>query len=338
MKVILPVAGKGTRLRPHTHTKPKSLVRVAGKTVLQHVVEGLKRIQVDECILITDANGAIIEEYVHQHFPDLNAVFIRQEEQLGPAHAVWLAASRIQPGDEVLVVFNDTLFVTDLTRIPRLVDGLDGLIYSKEVENYQRFGVNVMRDGLIVDMVEKPDTPISKLAQVGLYYIKDGSGFMRYLEKAIQQGLKVKGEYFLPEVFKLMLQDGLKLGAPEIDEWLDCGKPETLLATNRFLLERATNSHVCLESCVVVPPVSIHPSAKLRHAVIGPHVSVAEGCVIEDAIIRDSVINANSVLRHVILEGSLIGDSVEMDGFAQRINIGDNSVLDLRCHPGPGKT
>ncbi len=339
MKVILPTAGKGTRLRPHTHTKPKSLVRVAGKTVLEHVMAGLSKLKVDEYILIVDENGSVIEEFFRQKYPDKTVTFIEQKERLGPAHAVWLAAPRVGPQDDLLVVFNDTLFVTDLTRIPRLCEGLDGLIYSKEVEDYKRFGVNVMRDGVIVDMVEKPDQPISRLAQVGLYYLRGGQRFMDYLAKAIEHKLTVKGEYYLPDVFKLMIADGLKLGAPEIDEWLDCGKPDTLLATNRYLLERSTASHYCIEGCVIIPPVSIDPTARVHHSVIGPHVSIAEGCDIEDSIIRDSVINANSQLRHVMLESSLIGDSVSLAGLQQRINIGDNSVIDMgNCATCPVRT
>ncbi|OIP29330.1 nucleotidyltransferase [bacterium CG2_30_54_10] len=329
MKVILPTAGKGTRLRPHTHTKPKALVRVAGKTILEHVIASFSKTTVDEFIIITDENGVMIEDFFRRKFPDKPVSFVQQHELLGPAHAVWLAAPRIQKGDDVLVVFNDTLFVTDLARIPRLSEGLDGLIFSKEVEDYKRFGVNVMKGDIIVDMVEKPDKPISKLAQVGLYYLRDGLGFMGYLAKAVERKLTVKGEYYLPDVFKLMIDDGLKLGAPEIDEWLDCGKPETLLASNRYLLEHNQASHFCVEGCVIIPPVAIDPTAKVHHSVIGPHVSVAEGCVIEESIIRDSVINANSMLRSVMLESSLIGDSVTMTGLQQRMNIGDNSVIDL---------
>ncbi len=329
MKIILPVAGKGTRLRPHTHTKPKSLVRVAGKTVLEHVIASVGKLKVDEYIIITDENGEIIQKFVEKIFPKLPVKYVTQTDLLGPAHAVWLADPHIREGDDVLVVFNDTLFVTDLTRIPRLVDGLDGLIYSKEVEDYRRFGVNVMKDGIIVDMVEKPDKPISKLAQVGLYYLKDGKNFMKAIARAVEQKLTVKGEYYLPEVFKLMLRDGAKLGAPEIDEWLDCGKPETLLATNQYLLERSSRSHYCIEGCVIIPPVSIDSTAKVHHSVIGPHVSIAEGCQVENSVIRDSVINANSILQNVMLDHSLVGDSVELTGVMQRINMGDNSVIDM---------
>lgn len=329
MKVILPVAGKGTRLRPHTFTKPKSLVRVAGKTVLQHVIDGLAKVNVEEYIIITDKNGHIIKQFVDEHYPDLKCTYVTQTELLGPAHAVSLASPRIVEGDDVLVVFNDTLFVTDLTRIGHLCEDLDGLIYSKEVEDYKRFGVNVMKDGVIVDMVEKPDQPISKLAQVGLYYMKNGRQFMDYINMAIKNDLRTKGEFYLPEVFKLMIKDGLKLGAPEIEEWLDCGKPETLLSTNRYLLERAQGNHIFIEGCVIIPPVSIHPTAEVKHSVIGPYVSIAENCKVNESIIRNSVINPNSILHNVMLEESLIGDAVELAGQSQRMNIGDNSVIDL---------
>ena len=329
MKVILPVAGKGTRLRPHTFTKPKSLVRVAGKTVLQHVIDGLAKVDVEEYIIITDKNGHIIKQFVDEHYPDIKVTYVTQTELLGPAHAVSLACPRIQEGDDVLVVFNDTLFVTDLTRIHMLCKDLDGLIYSKEVEDYKRFGVNVMKDGVIVDMVEKPDQPVSKLAQVGLYYMKNGRQFMDYINKAIQNDLRTKGEFYLPEVFKLRIKDGLKLGAPEIEEWLDCGKPETLLETNRYLLERATGNHIFIEGCVIIPPVSIHPSAEVKHSVIGPYVSIAENCKINESIIRNSVINPNSILHNVMLDESLSGDAVELAGQSQRMNIGDNSVIEL---------
>ncbi len=329
MKVILPVAGKGTRLRPHTLTKPKSLVMVAGKTVLQHVLDGLGKLDVEEYIIITDENGLIIQEFVDQNYPALKTSYIQQKELLGPAHAVSLAASRIKPGDDVLVVFNDTLFVTDLSRISILCEGLDGLIYSKEVENYKRFGVNVMKNNVIVDMVEKPDEPVSKLAQVGLYYLKDGHGFMEYIQKCIDQDLRVKGEFYLPEVFKLMIKDGLKLGAPEIERWLDCGKSETLLETNRFLLGRGSENHVFIEGCVIIPPVSIDSSAQVKHCVIGPYVSIGKNCRINDSFIRNSVINSDAILKNTMLEGSIVGHSVELTGQFQRLNIGDNSILDL---------
>jgi glucose-1-phosphate thymidylyltransferase len=329
MKVVLPVAGKGTRLRPHTHTKAKSLVNVAGKTVLEHIIERLQSIAVEEYIFITDENGQQVENFMQHKFPGLRCTYLVQKERLGPAHAVALAAPRVQEGDELLVVFNDTIFVTDLTQIPQLCEAADGLIYSKEVEDYQRFGVNVMRDGYIVDMVEKPDTPISRLAQVGLYYLKDGAGFLRSIEKTIEAGETVKGEYFLPSVFMRMIGEGVKLKAPEIDAWLDCGKPETLLETNRFLLKGRHHIHGEAIDSVMIEPVHVERGVVIKNSIIGPNVSIAAGSVIENSVIRNSIINAENKVSNLILDHSLLGNSVTLTGSPRRMNIGDHSLIEM---------
>ncbi len=329
MKAILPVAGKGTRLRPHTHTKAKSLVNVAGKTVLQHIIERLEAIDVDEFIFITDENGEQISRFMQNKFPELKCHYMVQQERLGPAHAVALAAPVVKEGDDLLVVFNDTIFVTDLGQIPQLCADADGLIYSKEVEDYQRFGVNVVRGGYIVDMVEKPDTPVSKLAQVGLYYLKDGKGFIDSIEQTISAGETVKGEYYLPAVFMRMIGQGRKFRAPEIDAWLDCGKPETLLESNRYLLRGRHHAHGEVLNSVLIEPVHIEKGAVVRGSIIGPNVSVAAGSVIEESIIKDSIINADSTVRDMVLESSLLGDSVRLIGSPRRMNIGDHSLIEM---------
>ncbi|PLY10948.1 MAG: nucleotidyltransferase [Desulfuromonas sp.] len=329
MKVILPVAGKGTRLRPHTHTKAKSLVRVAGKTVLQHIIERLLELKPSEYIFITDENGSQIENFMRDAFPELKCSYVVQHERLGPAHAVALASPRIETGDDVLVVFNDTIFVTDLEKIPQLCADCDGLIYSKEVEDYQRFGVNVVEQGYIVDMVEKPDTPVSRLAQVGLYYLKDAERFMSYLEESIEKGDKVKGEYYLPAVFMRMIGDGLRFRAPEIDAWLDCGKPETLLETNRYLLRGRHHNHGQAINSVLIEPVHLAPGVVVSNSILGPNVSVALNSRIENSIVRDSIINTDSEVRDMLLEKTLLGDSVRLIGSLRRMSIGDHSQIEM---------
>ena len=329
MKAVLPVAGKGTRLRPHTHTKAKSLVSVAGKTVLEHIIERLQAADVEEYIFITDENGQQIEDFMAKKFPALNCSYYVQQERLGPAHAVALAGPSVSAGDDLLVVFNDTLFVTDLTTIPALCDQADGLIYSKEVEDYQRFGVNVIQDDYIVDMVEKPDTPISRLAQVGLYYLKDGTGFIKAIEDTIAAGETVKGEYYLPSVFMRMIGSGLKFKAPEIDAWLDCGKPETLLETNRYLLKGRHHIHGDIKDCVLIEPVHIEAGAVVKNSIIGPNVSIAAGSEIEHSIIRESIINTDNKVSYLVLDNSLLGDSVTLGGAPRRMNIGDHSHIEM---------
>jgi glucose-1-phosphate thymidylyltransferase len=329
LKIILPAAGKGTRLRPHTHTKAKSLVHVAGKTVLEHIMSRLALLQAKEFIFVIDENGEQITEFMKKNFPSLSCQYIVQNERKGPAHAVSLAAPRIEKGDDVLIVFNDTIFVADLSRIPELCADCDGLIYSKEVNDYQRFGVNVLEGDFIVNMVEKPETPVSRLAQVGLYYLKNGPAFMRYLSDAIGAGDMVKGEYYLPPVFMRMIRDGRRLRAPEIDAWLDCGKPETLLETNRYLLRE--NHHVGGEviNSVLIEPVHIEEGAVVRDSVIGPNVSVATGCVIEQSIIRESIINRRTEVRNMAIHNSILGDEVHLTGALRRMNIGDHSLIEL---------
>ena len=327
MKAILPVAGKGTRLRPHTHTKAKSLVNVAGKTVLEHIIERLKDAAVEEYIFIIDENGQQIKDFMANKFPELNCSYYVQQDRLGPAHAVALGAPSVKSGDDLLVVFNDTIFVTDLAAIPTICSNADGLIYSKEVEDYQRFGVNVVEGEFIVDMVEKPDTPISRLAQVGLYYMKDGAGFIAAIEATIAAGETVKGEYYLPAVFMRMIGSGLKFKAPEIDDWLDCGKPETLLETNRFLLQGRHHVHGDVQDSVLIEPVHIGHGAVVKNSIIGPNVSVAAGSVIENSVIRDSIINTDNIVSNLILDHSLLGDSVSLIGSPRRMNIGDHSHI-----------
>ncbi|MCF6177779.1 MAG: NTP transferase domain-containing protein [Geopsychrobacter sp.] len=329
MKVILPVAGKGTRLRPHTHTKAKSLVHVAGKTVLEHIISRLESLEISEYLFIIDENGQQIKEFMARKFPELKCRFFVQKQRLGPAHAVALAAPAIEEDEDLLVVFNDTIFVTDLTRIPELCANADGLIYSKEVEDYQRFGVNVVRDGRIVDMVEKPDTPVSRLAQVGLYYLKDGRGFIEHIEQTIKAGEMVKGEYYLPAVFMRMISAGLNLQAPEIDAWLDCGKPETLLETNRFLLQGRHHVHGEIENSVLIEPVHIEQGAMVKDSILGPNVSVAAGSRIEKSIVSDSIINAENRVINMVLDQSLLGDVVTLVGSPRRMNIGDHSIIEM---------
>ena len=330
MKVILPVAGKGTRLRPHTHTKAKSLVHVAGKTVLEHIISRLVPLAVDEYVFIVDEHGGQIEHFMKQKFPDLNCTYIIQKERKGPAHAVWLANSRIAPGDDLLIVFNDTIFDADLTKMSQLVAGCEGLIYSKEVDDYQRFGVNVVQDGFIVDMIEKPDTPVSRLAQVGLYYLKDGQRFMEFLTAAIDAGDMVKGEYYLPAVFMRMINDGARLKAPEIDAWLDCGKPETILETNAYLLKGRHHIHGEAFNCVFIEPVHIERGVTIIDSVVGPNVSIAVGSHIERSIIYNSIVNGNSVVRNMVLTDSILGDNVQLISSARKMNIGDHSLIEMQ--------
>lgn len=331
MKIILPVAGKGTRLRPQTHTRVKSLVSVAGKTVLEHIISRLVPLHAEEYIFITDDKGRYISEFMENRFPELSCRYVAQMEQKGPAHALFLAQPFIANGDKLLIVFNDTIFDADLGLIEELCFGCDGLIYSKEVEDYQRFDVNVVRDGFITAMVEKPETEVSRLAQVGLYFLKDGPAFMDYLDQSISDGKTVKGEYYLPAVFTRMIRDGYRFRAPEIDAWLDCGMPEALLETNGHLLVGRHHIHGTAVDSVLIEPVHIEKGAVVRGSVVGPNVSVAEGSVIEGSIVSDSIINGKTFVRNMILKNSILGDAVHLVSSARCMNIGDHSRIEFQA-------
>ncbi len=328
MKIILPVAGKGTRLRPHTYSRAKSLVTVAGKTVLEHILNNLLTIpEQKEFIFIIDENGSQIRNFIQENYPNLKVNYVVQKERKGPAHAIWLARNFIDE-EEILIVFNDTMFITDLTKINELADGLDGLIFSKEVEDPRRFGVNVVKNGIIIDMVEKPDEPISNLAQVGLYYLKNGKKLMQAIQWTIDNGITTKGEYYLPAAFKYMIENGAKFGAPTIEHWLDCGTKEALLSTNKFLLNKLDNSkELNFKDCVIIPPVHINPEANIKNSVIGPNVSIGMGVTIKNSIIENSIINNFADIENVKLKNSIIGENTQVKGTFQTIDIGDNSVV-----------
>ncbi len=330
MKIILPVAGKGTRLRPHTFTRAKSLVTVAGKTVLEHILNNLLTLKGEhEFIFIVDANGYQIEKFVKKKYPQIISHYIVQKERKGPAHAVWLAKDLIEE-EEILIVFNDTMFITDLNKIPELSKNLDGLIFSKEVDDPSRFGVNVVKNGIIVDMVEKPDKFVSNLAQVGLYYLKNGKNLMEAIQYIINNDIKTKGEYYLPAAFLYMIKNGAKFGAPTIDYWLDCGTKEALLETNKFLLKRTDNSKdKSFSSSVIIPPVYIDDNAVIEKSIIGPYVSIGKNVKIKNSIITNSIINNNTEIEFVKLEKSLIGENAFVKGDLQIVDIGDNCVIVL---------
>ena len=293
--------------------------------MLERILSRLTLLDADEYLFITDGNGAQVREFMDASSPTLQCRYIVQQERQGLA----LAAPLIEEGDDLLIVFNDTIFDADLTAIRLLSADCYGLIYSKEVEDYQRFGVNVARDGLIVGMAEQPETLVSKLAQVGLYYLKDGDAFMKHLQRTIECGETVKGEFYLPAVFMRMIRDGSRFKAPEIDVWLDCGTPETLLSTNSHLLAGRHHNHGEAVDSVLIEPVHIEKGAVVRRSILGPNVSVAAGSVVEACIPKNMIINADSHVSNMVLHDSILRDCVQLAGSTGRMNIGDHSLIEM---------
>jgi glucose-1-phosphate thymidylyltransferase len=325
MKVIVPVAGKGTRLRPHTHTKPKSLVRVAGKPILGHLIDRIRSLPMDELILIIDpdeSKEASIRQYLDATAP-VPVRYVRQTELKGPAHAIFLAREYID--QDVLIIFNDTLFDADLDLIQ--THQSDGMIWVREVDDPRRFGLIELEADRIVRLVEKPEVPPSNLAMIGMYYLKNGPGLMKCIERVMREGRTVKGEFYLPDPLQLMIDEGSHLEAASVQGWYDCGTIEALLDTNRVLLENGHQKAIDTIESVIIPPVCIEAGACIRRSVIGPYVSIASQAVVEHSIIRDSILNEGASVHDALLQRSLIGEQAFVKGSYKRLNVGDSSAV-----------
>jgi len=324
MKVIILLAGLGTRLRPHTYSKAKGLLMVAGEPVLAHLLDRFQSLEVEEYIFIVGHLGEQIEEYVVTNY-DLPARFVWQREPKGQAHALHLAREHIDT--PFLMIFSDTLFEADLAHLGEVTS--DGLVFVKEVEDPRRFGIVLLEGDRIIRFIEKPEEPISNLALVGMYYVVNWPLLMGCVDTLLKEGIQTKGEYYIADAFQLMVDRGAKLEAVTVDVWQDCGKPETLLATNRYLLEKGGTEEVEAENSVIIPPVSIAPTATLRNSIVGPYVSVGGGSVIVDSIIRDSIIDEGAYIEGAALEGSLVGSHVQVRGRLRRLDVGDSSQVEL---------
>lgn len=325
MKAIILLAGLGTRLRPHTYSRPKPLVNVAGKPVLGHILNGMANLNFDEIIFVVGYLGDQIQDYVSEAYPHLTARYVEQEEMRGQAHAIALARDYIdQP---VLIIFGDTIWETDWSRLDR-VKG-DGLIFVKEVSDPRRFGVVTLHEGFVTRFVEKPETPISNLAVVGVYYLKDWMGLVRAIDDVLAQDIQTKGEYYLADALELMVARGAKLEAETIPVWEDCGTREALLETNRYLLAKnGPHSPLTIES-QVIQPVYIADSATITRSIVGPYVSISSGAIVEDSILRDCIISEDAHIQNATLEFSLVGKDARVRGAFERLNVGDSSEIDF---------
>lgn len=327
MQVLIPLAGKGTRLRPHTHTVPKPLLKVAGKPVLDYVLDDLRAaVSIDEALFITGHLREQVEAHARARY-DLPTRFIEQKVQSGTADAVRLAADHLR--GPVWIIFVDTLFEADLRAIERLPD-VDGIIWAKQVEDYQRFGVIVTDDdGFMTRIVEKPDTPISKLANIGVYFIRDPAWLLEGIEHTLAQPPH-KGEYFLTDAFQYMIDRGARIKTLEAAGWYDCGTPETLLETNRVLLERGRALRPTRHDGVVHDPVRVEPAARVEGGEIGPNVSVGAGARIVRSRLRNCIVDDGAVIEDCELEDSLVGAHAVLRGVRGRALAGDHTVVEAR--------
>ncbi len=311
MKVIVPLAGKGTRLLPLTKRVPKPLVRVAGRPVMDYVMDMVRPLDVEELIVITGHLKNVVEEYIGEHY-DVKARFVEQKTLDGTAGAISLARPYVD--GPVLIVFVDTLFDADLSLI-RTTDA-DGIIWAKEVEDYQRFGVIVTdARGFMTRIVEKPDTPVSRLANIGLYYIRDWRTLFEGIAEVMRRPPGKGGEFYLTDAFQYMVDHGRKLRVAEATGWYDCGKVDTLLETNRHLLLNGRARVPAPEvGSMVRLPVYVDEGVTLRHATVGPNVTIEAGSEVRDSTIENSILGRNVRVIGATVRDSVVGDDQVIEG------------------------
>jgi glucose-1-phosphate thymidylyltransferase len=320
---IIPVAGVGTRLRPHTHTLPKVLLHVAGKPILAHILDDLPGLGITQAVLIVGYMGDAVRDYVNTNYPALQVTFVDQPERLGLGHAVSLAAPTA--GDRpILIILGDTIFEADLRGV--LAGGVSS-IGVKEVADPRRFGiVETDARGRVTRMVEKPEQPTSNLAITGVYYFTHARGLMDALAELQKRNVRTKGEFQLTDAMQLWVERGGELTTFPVEGWYDCGKTETLLETNRVLLDKRGGA-VTVPGNVIHAPVVIGKGAVIENCILGPHVSVAAGARLRNAVVRDSIINDNATVEDILIEGSVVGGNAVVRGGFRRVNVGDSSEV-----------
>ncbi len=325
MKAIIPAAGVGTRLRPHTYTLPKALLFVAGKPIISHILDDVIALGPSSVVLIVGYHGGLIEQYVKAKYPDLKVDFVTQAERRGIAHAIDMTKDVANTGEELLIVLGDTIIKSDLGKITSVEHNALGV---REVEDPRRFGVAETDGTRITNLVEKPAEPKSNLALVGLYWLQNSKPLFDAIRHIIDNDITTKGEYQITDALQLMIKNGAQFETFGIDDWFDCGKPEAMLETNRKLLEDKGEA-AQVDGSVIIPPVSISPDAEIVGSVIGPYVSVAEGAKVHNSVVRDSVLAEGCTVANAVLESSLVGPNAVVRGQRRTVDVGDSSIIDI---------
>jgi glucose-1-phosphate thymidylyltransferase len=330
MKAIIPVAGIGSRLRPHTHTQPKALVPVAGKPILSHIVDNLIEAGVKDFIFVVGYLGDKVEEYIRVRYPSIHAEFILQEPREGTGHAVWLCRDKIKEGDDLLIALGDTVFDIDLKTVLSQPHSSVGV---KKVDDPRSFGVAELdSDGFISRLVEKPPIPRSNLALVGLYRIKESRLLLEALGENIKNNLRTYGEYHLTDGIQNMLGRKARVKTFAVENWYDCGSKESLLETNAILLKKIQpelRNDFHFENTIIIPPVIISGNCTISNSIIGPNVSIGENSTVNYSILKDAIIGSFSELKNAVLHHSVIGSDATLHGLSQSLNIGDNTEIDF---------
>jgi len=330
MKAIIPVAGIGSRLRPHTHTQPKALVPVAGKPILSHIVDNLIQAGVQDFIFVVGYLGDKVEEYIRSRYKNIHSEFVLQEPREGTGHAVWLCREKIKADDDLLIALGDTVFDIDLKSVITQPHSSVGV---KKVDDPRSFGVaELNEEGFITHLVEKPPIPKSNLALVGLYRIKESQMLIEALAENIRNNKRTYNEYHLTDGIQNMLAGKAKVKTFAVENWYDCGSKESLLETNAVLLKKVQGElkqDFNFENTIVIPPVIIGENCRISNSIIGPNVSIGENSTVNYSILRDAIIGSYSELKNAVLHHSVIGSDASLHGLSQSLNIGDNTEIDF---------
>ena len=331
MKIIIPMAGMGKRMRPHTLTTPKPLIPIAGKPMVQRIVEDIIKVcdeQVDEIAFVIGRFGKEAEENLVKVAESLGAKgsIFYQDEPLGTAHAIMCAKDALT--GKVVVAFADTLFKADF----KLDSSKEGIIWVQRVEDPKPFGVvKIDANNIITDFVEKPQTFVSDLAIIGIYYFNDGEYLKRELQYLLDNNIKEKGEFQLTNALENMKAKGTKFHPGNVTEWLDCGNKDATVYTNQRILEfnkeKARTAKYINDNSVIIEPCFIGENVQLINAKVGPHVSIGDGSIIQNSIVKNSIIQTNSKILNAELSNSMVGNNAEYTGKSSDLSLSDYSTI-----------
>ncbi len=325
MDVILPVAGFGTRVRPHTWSKPKPLVSVAGKAMMAHVLDRVMPVNPNKLVFITGYLGDQIEAWAREAYPDIELAFVEQPEMLGQTDAI--IRTRDEVSDDALILFPDALFEADFSGLRDLE--ADGVAFTKLVDDPSAYGVALVESDRITKLIEKPSEPVSREAVIGIYYFKRIADLFSAIEEQMRLGIQTKGEYFLADAIQIMIDRGAHFVIDQIDIWQDAGNVEALLDTNRYLLSNEPPSPAQRPGSLIIPPSFVHRDAHLENAVIGPYASIGASTSVRNSVVRDSIVEENSQIEDAVLRRSVVGSKAAIHGHADQISVGDNAKVAL---------
>jgi glucose-1-phosphate thymidylyltransferase len=325
MKAIIPAAGIGSRMKPHTLTQPKVLLNVAGKPIIGHIMDRLVAAGIDEVVLIVGHLKERVEAYLRTNYSALKMSFVEQKERKGLAHAVHLGLGN--DSEPVLIILGDTIFEVDLQPV---ISSKVSALGAATVDDPRRFGTIELENGRVVKLVEKPKEPKSNLVIVGIYYITNSGLLKQCIEEIMKENITVKNEYQITDALQRMVDHGEPITTFPVNGWYDCGKPETLLATNQYLLNKLNHSIPDTVNSVVIPPVYIPKSAIVEGSIIGPFTTLGENTVIQSSIIKNSIIGDRTKVTCATLNGSILGTRAIVEGQFKELNISDSS--EIRFH------